>query len=234
MSASFRPLILALCLLGAGVVAAPALADAQLVEGRDYRVLNPAQPTGSPGRIQVVEFFSYGCPHCNDFYPLVSAWLARQPRDVEFKRVAVGFGRPAWVNLARTYYALEADGDLKKLDGALFHAIHEEHRPLFEEPAIAAWIVQNGGDGEKFANAYASFGVNNQTVQADEMVEAYGVDGIPTVAVDGKYVMLSPGQAADEHAVFVQVLANTDLMIAKVRAESHAAHAAPAKAKAKK
>lgn len=218
-----RPLILTLCVLAAVVLCAPRLAAAQLVEGRDYRVLKPQRPTSSPGKIEVLEFFSYGCPHCNDFYPLVTAWLAKQPKDVVFKRVAVGFGRPAWVNLARTYYALEADGDLQKLDGPLFHALHEEHRPLFDEPSIAAWVVSQGGDGEKFANAYASFGVNNQTVQSDQLVEDYGVDGIPTIAVDGKYVMLSPAEAADEHAVFTTVLANTDLMIARVRAEDRAA-----------
>ena len=218
-------LLAALCVLTAALVLASGPVAAQAVEGRDYRTLKPPQPTSSPpGRIEVIEFFSYGCPHCNDFYPLVTAWLAKQPKDVVFKRVPVGFGRPQWVNLARAYYALLATGDLDRLDGALFHAIHEEHLQLFDLGSLAAWVGKHGGKAEQFTNAYTSFGVNNATVQADQMAEDYQVTGIPTLAVNGRYVVLGEERAADEHAAFIELLKTADKVIAVARAQMHSAH----------
>lgn len=215
MSQRTRTLILAAAAVGALVLLSPPRALAQLVEGRDYRTVTPPQPTSSPGKIEVIEFFSYGCPHCSEFYPLVSAWVARLPKDVAFKRVAVGFGRPQWVNLARAYYALVATGDFAKLDGALFEAIHAQHQPLFDEESIAHWVGQHGGNAAQFANAYTSFGVNNETYQADEMSTIYGVEGIPTLAVNGKYVVIGNS--------FAELLEHCDKVIAKVRAEESGA-----------
>ncbi|MGB6606074.1 MAG: thiol:disulfide interchange protein DsbA/DsbL [Steroidobacteraceae bacterium] len=219
------PLVAVLSMMTATLLFAPAPAGAQAVEGRDYRTLTPPQPTSSPpGKIELIEFFSYGCPHCNDFYPLITAWLAKQPKDIFFKRVPVGFGRPQWVNLARAYYALLDTGDLDRLDGALFHAIHAEHLQLYELETLATWVGKHGGDADKFTNAYASFGVNNQTVQADQMAEDYQVTGIPTLAVGGSYVVLGAESAADEHAAFLELLKTADKVIAMARAQMHAAH----------
>jgi protein dithiol oxidoreductase (disulfide-forming) len=231
MATRRRSLTPAALILWAAATLAPLGASAQLVEGADYRRLSPPQPTSSPGKIEVLEFFSYGCPHCAKFYPLVSAWAAKLPKDVVFKRVAVSYGRPAWTNLARTYYALQANGDLAKFDGALFRAIHEEHLQLFDAQSIADWIARNGGDADRFTNAYASFGINNQTVQADQLVEDYQVDAIPTMAVNGRYVLLSPGEAADEEQTFRELLAHTDKVIARARLEQTAPAAAGAAAK---
>lgn len=189
-------------------------------EGTDYKVLPVSQPTQSPGKIEVIEFFSYGCPHCAEFFPLVSTWIGSLPKDVVFRRVPVGFNRPAWINLQRAYFALQASGDLAKLDGPLFHAIHQERLPLFEEQTLEEWVGKNGGNAEKFASAYASFGVNSLTVQADTMTENYQVTGIPTMVVNGKYVA--------QGGNFSELLANTDKLIAKVRAERTPA-AAPKK-----
>jgi thiol:disulfide interchange protein DsbA len=224
---------LPLAALATVVALLPAVVPAQLVEGTDYRTLTPPQPTSSPGKLEVLEFFSYACPHCNKFYPLVSAWAAKLPKDVVFKRVAVGYARPQWLNLSRTFYALQASGDLGKLDGALFHAIHDENQPLFEEQAIADWVGKHGGNADKFANAYVSFGVNNQTVQADQMVEDYQIGGIPALAVNGRYVVISPGEASDEEQTFRELLVRTDKVIAMARAAG-AAHAAAPKAAAAK
>jgi protein dithiol oxidoreductase (disulfide-forming) len=234
-----RFLSLALLVLVAATALAPS--QAQVTQGQDYRLLNPPRPTSSPGKIEVIEFFSYACPHCAKFFPLVSAWEAKLPKDVVFKRVAVSYGRPPWMNLARTYYALEATGDLKKLDGALFHAIHDEGKNLFDEASIADWVGKQGGDAVKFANAYTSFGINNQTVQADQMAEDFAIDGIPALAVDGRYVVLSPGQAADETVTFRELLVRTDRVIALARATAsvrpgqpgHAAAAPAGAAKSK-
>jgi protein dithiol oxidoreductase (disulfide-forming) len=201
--------------LGLVVLSMPALAD--VTAGTEYRAIDPPQHPESVGKIEVLEFFSYGCPHCNEFSPMIGAWAAKLPKDVVFKRVATGLGRTAWTNLAKTYYALEATGDLKRLDAPLFHAIHEERLPLFDEKSISEWVGKHGVDPVKFNTAFESFGVNTKLNQAEVMVENYKVDGVPALTVNGKYLILGNS--------FEQLLANTDGVIAKVRAEQSAAAA---------
>ena len=204
-----------LCALVLVVLSLPSHA-AGLVQGKDYRALEPPQHTDSPaGKIEVLEFFSYGCPHCSEFYPLISAWVAKLPKDVVFKRVATGMGRTAWTNLAKAYYALESTGDLNRLDAKIFHAIHHEREPLFDEKAISTWVAQHGVDQQKFVNAFDSFGVNTKLNQAEQMVDNYKIDGVPGVTVGGKYVVMGNS--------FEELLANADALIAKVRAERAAA-----------
>jgi len=205
-------LLLALAVLASAGTAIPAALHAQGVEGTDYRKLEPRQPTDSPGKIEVIEFFSYACPHCNEFYPLVSTWQAKLPKNVVFRRVPVGFNRAAWINLARAYYALQASGDLDKLDGALFHGIHEERLQLFDEPSLTDWVGKSGGHAEQFAAAYSSFGVNNQTVQADQLAEKYGIEAVPTMAVNGEYQAMGKNLA--------EMLLNTDRLIARAQSEA--------------
>jgi thiol:disulfide interchange protein DsbA len=205
------------------VAGAPAWAQPwQAVESQAYRQLATPQPTTSPGKIEVLEFFSYGCPHCNEFNPLLQAWMAKQPKDVVLRRECVGFGRPALANLARAYYALQVTGDLARLDGALFHAVHEEKLPLIDEQGLAEWVGKQGGNAGKFTAAYTSFGVNNQTVQADALAQTYMIEGIPALIIDGRYVVLG-----DSHE---HVLANAEAVIAMVRS---ALKPPAAKAKAK-
>jgi thiol:disulfide interchange protein DsbA len=214
MPPSRTALVPTLCALAALLFAAPA---ARAQEGTTYRPVVPPRPTDTPGKIVVIEFFSYACPHCNDFYPLLQQWQAKQGKDVVLQRVPVGFDRPAWVNLQRAYYVLQTNGDLPRLDGALFQAIHEKHQQLFDEQSLATWVGSNGGSAEKFASAYVSFNVNNLTVQADRLAESYGVDAVPTLAVDGRYVALGN--------TYAEILANVDQLIAKVRAERAAVKA---------
>lgn len=198
---------------GASLGAQPAPAGA----AQPYRELATPQPTMSPGKIEVLEFFSYGCPHCNEFYPLLNAWLAKQPKDIVLRREAVSLGHVQWVNLARAYYALKTTGDLPKLDGALFHALHDEQLPLVDEQSLADWVGKKGGDAAKFTAAYTSFGVNNQTVQSDAMVQKYTIEGIPALIIDGRYLALG-----DTHE---EMLANADQAIAATRAARKAAAA---------
>jgi protein dithiol oxidoreductase (disulfide-forming) len=202
---------------------------AALQEGTNFLTLVPPQPTSQRNKIEVVEFFSYACPHCARFSPMVNAWLAKLPQDVVFRRVPVGFGRDAWVNLQRAYYSLEATGDLARLDGPLFRAIHEERKPLFDESSIADWVGHNGGDADKFTAAYTSFGVNNQTFEADEMAQNFRIEGVPSLAVDGRYVTHTTG-SQDETQGFTELLANTDELISRVRSERAAAKPAPSAA----
>ena len=198
-------------------------------EGKNFVTLAPPRPTSQRNKIEVVEFFSYGCPHCAHFYPMISDWLAKLPHDVVFRRVPVGFGRDPWINLQRAYYALESTGDFARLDGPLFRAIHEERKPLFDESSIADWVGSNGGNADKFSAAYVSFGVNNQTFQADQMAEDFQISGIPALAVDGHYVVLVPGGLSETEGLR-QLLVTTDELIARVRSERAAAKPTPGSA----
>jgi thiol:disulfide interchange protein DsbA len=199
--------------LGVTVAAALAMSLPALAQtaGKDYTPISPAQPTDDPAKIEVVEFFSYGCPHCSDFHPLVSAWAARQPGDVVFKRVPITFGRAAWANLAKLYYSLEATGDLARLDGEVFKAVHNDRVNLFEEKAIVEWVARKGVDQKKFTEAFNSFGVMSKVKRGDQLAQAYKIQGVPAMAVDGKYLVGDMG--------FKEKLAVADKLIAKARSE---------------
>lgn len=178
------------------------------VQGRDYQLLAQPQPKEDPARIEVIEFFSYGCSHCNDFHPLLKDWVARQPADVAFRRVPVVWNA-AWSNLARLYYTLESTGDLARLDDAVFAALHQQRQRLIDEKSMAEWYVKQGGDARKFADAYKSFGVMSKLKRAEQLGQAMRIDSVPTLVVEGKYRVEAKG--------FQQLLANTDALIAMSR-----------------
>lgn len=198
-------------LLAFGAVAALSLPAFAQTAGKDYTPVNPPQPTDDPAKIEVIEFFSYGCPHCSDFNPLVSAWAAKLSADVAFRKVPVSFGRAAWANIGKLYYALESTGDLGKLDNAVFKAVHEERVNLFDDRLIAEWVAKKGVDPKKFNDAYASFGVMSKMKRADQVTQAYRIPGVPAIVVDGKYLVNGKD--------FGEQLANADKLIAKARSE---------------
>lgn len=191
----------------------PAVAT-ELAVGRDYVPIVPAQQTDNPNKIEVLEFFSYGCPHCNDFNPIVGKWSSALPGDVVFKRVPVTFGRPQWASLAKLYYALEATGDLARLDGMVFNALHKSGDRLYDEQTITDWVAARGVDRKKFTEAYQSFGVNSKVRRADQMVQAYKISGVPAMTVDGKYLV-----TGKELAGLQDVPGLTDRVIDKARSE---------------
>lgn len=162
---------------------------AELVVGRDYVPIIPAQMTDTPAKIEVIEFFSYGCPHCSDFHPIVGKWAATLPSDVIFKRVPVTFGRPPWASLARLFYALETTGDLAKLDSAVFDALHKAGSKLYDDKSIVAWVTAQGVDAKRFTEAYNSFAVVSKAKRADQLVQTYKIQGVPAMTVDGKYLV---------------------------------------------
>jgi len=178
--------LLLLLIAGGGYAQQPAL-------NRDYSLISPPQPTASGKKIEVIEFFWYGCPHCFHLEPSLKAWLKRKPADVEFRYVPGTFGSPAWEPLTRTYYALNAMGLASKYHDALFAAIHEEkdqnkQRALITEPnAIADWLGSKGVDKRKFLDTYNSFAVNTSLQRSLDMSRNYDISGTPTLAVDGKY-----------------------------------------------
>lgn len=199
-------------------LAVPA-AQAQLVAGRDYTVIEPAQATDDPARIEIVEFFSYACPHCNDLNPLIHKWAARLPQDVAFKRVPVSFN-PFYELMARLFYALETTGDLARLDAPLFSAIHEKGLKLINEKSIADWATSQGVDAMKFSDAWRSFSVNSKTKRADQMARNHRIQGVPAIVVDGRYLI--GGKSLQE------LLALTDKVIEKRRAERNPKSSTPA------
>jgi thiol:disulfide interchange protein DsbA len=196
-------------LLGSALAASlPTFAQGQ---GREYVLIDPPQPTDNPGKIEVVEFFSYGCPHCSDFHPLLSAWIAKQPADVVVRKVPVTFGRAAWTNIARLFYALETTGDLARLDADVFKAIHAERQNLFDERGINEWVAKKGVDPKKFADAFASFGVQSRVKRGDQMAQGYRIQGVPALGVQGRY-LVGERQPAEN-------LATVDRLIAEIRSQ---------------
>lgn len=165
-------------------------AHAELVQGQDYRLLSPPRSIDADGKVTVIEFFSYGCPHCAHLHPSLTKWVAELPDDVQFIRVPVSFGRMQWGQLVRAFYALQEIGELDRLDQALFDAIHEERQPLFTEERLAAWVAEKGGDAAKFRAAFNSAEVSSRALQADQLSRDFRVSGVPQLVIDGKYVAL--------------------------------------------
>ncbi len=164
------------------------LAHAEVVAGRDYKLLNPPQPVSSGSKVEVLEFFFYGCSHCFHLHPQLSAWEKKMPKDVELQYVPVIF-RDSWEPMARTFYALEALGQLERLHDALFEAWNVTNTDLSDETQISAFVVKHGVDRAKFSAAYNSFSMGSKVMRSNQMVQAYGVRGTPTIAVDGKYII---------------------------------------------
>jgi thiol:disulfide interchange protein DsbA len=198
-------------LVSSFVLAGPSLA--QLQEGRDFKAVSP--PLASPkDKIEVIEFFSYGCNHCNDFHPLITPWAAKLPKDVSFRRVPVSFNRPEWGRLSRIYYALEATGDLAKLDAAVFIAIHEQRVQFKSDEAVVAWATSKGVDGKKFAEAMNAFSMAAKIQRADQDASTARISGVPSIVVDGRYLVNNEAAGG-----YDELLKLTDAVIAKVRQE---------------
>jgi thiol:disulfide interchange protein DsbA len=185
---------------------------ANVVAGRDFTTLrNPQRTQVAAPKVEVIEFVNFACPGCYQLHRRIMAWAAKLPKDVTFRRVPISFNKPGWAPMARTFYALEATGDLARLDTALFDAIHKERLPLLDEKAITAWMVKHGVDGAKFSAAYNSFGVNTRLAQNDRVLVNYEVASVPSVVVDGRYVALGN--------TFEEMLANASALIEKTKAE---------------
>jgi thiol:disulfide interchange protein DsbA len=168
-------------------LAAPAYAQ---VQGQDYRLLTSPQATSTQDKVEIIEFFSYGCPHCYALQAQVVKWAAELPANAAFVRVPVSFGRREWGQLSRAFYALEATGDLARLDDALFDAIHKEKRALFDEDNLAAWAAEHGVEAGKFRAAFQSPGVSAQAMRAEQLSRDYKINSVPSIIVDGKYLVL--------------------------------------------
>jgi protein dithiol oxidoreductase (disulfide-forming) len=199
-----------------GVVAALTFASgaaADLVEGRDYSRLKVPHAVDTGKKIEVIEFFSYGCPHCNDLESYLQAWTKTLPPDVQFRRVPVMF-QDRWRTLARVYYTLEAMGEDMRMSPEVFKAVHVNGVPLYQEKAFFDWAASKGLDRTKVTDTYNSFGVDSKLKRAQALVQEYNVQEVPTLIVDGKFVTSSARVGGHAGAP-----AALDALVVKARAE---------------
>lgn len=205
MKFGFKQLIgLAIAGFIAGSVSAATLSD------KDYREIKPAQSTEPGPKVEVIEFFWYGCPHCFDLEPTLKKWLEHKPADVTFRRVPAIF-RQSWVPGAQTFYTLESMGELDRMHSKVFDAIHVERQPFNDMAAITAWMGKNGVDAKKFEDTAKSFAVSGKVQRAQQMSAAYQLTGVPALVVDGKYIALGNS--------FDGMLAILDQLIDRARTE---------------
>ncbi|MBC7468084.1 MAG: thiol:disulfide interchange protein DsbA/DsbL [Ramlibacter sp.] len=181
-------------------------------EGTDYLTLDKRVPMDGPaGKIEVIEFFWYSCPHCNAFEPKLVSWIKKLPADVTIRRVPVAF-RDDFVPQQRLYYTLEAMGKLDELHSKVFHTIHTERQTIDKEATILAWAEKNGLDRGKFQELYNSFSVQTKSRRATQLQDAYKVQGVPALGIAGRYY--TDGTMAGTMDRALQV---TDYLIAEAR-----------------
>lgn len=181
--------------------------------GADYLVLDKKAAVEAPaGKIEVVEFFWYNCPHCNAFEPTLEAWIKRTPKDVHVRRVPVGF-RDDFVPQQRLFYTLEAMDLVDKLHGKVFAAIHAEKQQLTRGDAIADWVARQGVDKAKFTEQYNSFNVATKASRATQLQNAYRVEGVPAMGVAGRFY--TDGTLSKNMPRALQIV---DFLVAEVRA----------------
>jgi protein dithiol oxidoreductase (disulfide-forming) len=205
-------------LTATGVAALCALPTAQaqtprpFQEGVDYLTLEKRAPADAgAGKIEVVEFFWYNCPHCNAFEPKLEAWVKNLPKDVVVRRVPVGF-RDEFIPQQRLFYSLEAMGKLSEIHAKVFYAIHVEKQVLNTQATIGAWIEKQGMDKTKFDALYNSFSISTKARKATQLQDEFKVDGVPALGIAGRfYTSGSVAQTMD------RALAVTDFLIDQVR-----------------
>nr|WKF58089.1 Thiol:disulfide interchange protein DsbA [Paraburkholderia busanensis] len=207
--------LLSILFLSLGLVAATAHASPSApVAGKDYTVLGTPQPTDVPaGKIEVTEFFWYGCPHCNEFDPYLEAWIKKQGPDVVFKRVPVAF-RDDFIPHSKMFHALDALGLAQQLTPTVFHEIHVNKDYLLTPESQAAFLSKNGVDPKKYMDAYNSFSTQSALQKDKKLLDDYKIDGVPTLAVQGKYET-GPAQTNSLPGT-LQVL---DYLVSQVRAK---------------
>ena len=174
--------------LVATISLAPLAAFAQ--KSPDYYELNPPQPVETTNKIEVLEFFWYGCIHCYNLEPKLDSWLKTVPKDVEFRRVPAVFNE-RWAHDASIYYAFEAMGLLDKLHRPFFDSIHRDRLRTDNWQNLAAWLEKQDVDTKKFETTFKSFGVQSKTKRAIRLTTGYKIDGTPAMAVHGRYTVPS-------------------------------------------
>ena len=201
---------------GAGLAAlgwqAPTRAQGGPVEGTHYVRLSQPVPAGPAGKIEVIEFFWYGCPHCNAFEPTLEPWVKQLPADVAFHRVPVAFSAEPFVAHQRIFYALDSLGLVAAMHRKVFYAIHSDRMRLDKPAEISAFMGRNGVDAAKFMEAYDSFAIQAKAKQATQQAAAYKIDGVPAIGIQGRYYTSGSLAGTNEKA-----LAVADFLMQRVR-----------------
>lgn len=202
--------------------AGSALAQGGFAEGRQYTVLSQPLPT-TPGKIEVIEFFWYGCPHCYAFEPLIEPWAKQAPADIAFRKAHVAF-RAALKPHQRMFYALEALGKEAQARPAIFAAMHQQGQALDDAKSQAKFLGNLGIDPTKYQDAYNSFGVQTKCTQADKLFDNFRADGVPAVGIGGRFLtspsMATVGQRVSEQESGQRALQIMDFLIQRVRAKA--------------
>lgn len=186
---------LVLSAMTVSVMAMSGLANAAepFVAGKDYTVLSNPGKVEKPGMIEVREFFWYGCPHCYRLEPYVASWLASKPANINFVRSPAAMN-PVWEQNARGYYAVDLMGLTNKVHKPLFDAIHQKNQRLFDQKSLANFYQGYGVDSTKFNAMFNSFAVSGKIAQSKQLAQAYQLDGVPALVVNGKYVVKGEDQ----------------------------------------
>jgi thiol:disulfide interchange protein DsbA len=172
------------------------------VEGTHYVKLGQPLPV-PPGKIEVVEFFWYGCPHCNAFEPALDAWQKKLPADVSFRRVPVAFRDEPFIAHQKIFYALEAMGLIPTMHRKVFYAVHIDRQKLEKPAEIAAFMAKNGVDSAKFLENFNSFSTQTKIRQAAKLAADYKIDGVPAIGIQGKYFTSGTLAGSNEAALTV-------------------------------
>jgi thiol:disulfide interchange protein DsbA len=188
------------CVIATAALVEVAAADYQ--EGKEYLVLATPQPTSAGDKIEVVELFWYGCPHCYRLEPLMAEWLASKPDDVEFVRMPAVLG-PNWELFGKAYYTAELLGVNDKVHIALFDALHKDRKKFRDEAALQAFFLEQGVSAEDFKNTFNSFAVNVKLNHAKQMTKRYAITGVPTIIINGKYSTSASQAGNNEKAIKV-------------------------------
>lgn len=170
---------------------------------KGYEIISPAQPTQNPDKIEVIEFFWYGCPHCYSFEPLLDNWSKNLPKNVEFIRQPAAFNE-LWSKHAKAYYTAEALGIVDKVHADLFDAIQNKKESLDTEEALSKFFIAHGVNETQFKEAYNSFVVDSKMRQAPLMAARYGITGVPAIIINGKYK--TNGTLAGSHEKMIEVM----------------------------
>ena len=179
--------VLTVLLLALVTTAGPALAQSAPQLGRDYVRLDPPRPVASGDKIEVIEFFYYGCPVCYELEPALARWYFNSPGAVALRRVPA-LSSDNWDHFAKLFYALESVGQLERLHWPVYDQFHFDGVKLNEEAEMVNWVGKNSVDKDKFIAAYRSPAIQAKLATARQMIQAYDIKGVPSIVVDGKYV----------------------------------------------
>ena len=199
-----------------GLLSLAGMAPLAVAQQREpFQMLPNPVPAEVEGKIEVIEFFHYGCPHCRNFFPLVKDWLTRLPEDVAFRKVPAIWGNEQLRGLARLYFTAERTGTLEIIEEAIFVAVQDERLPIHTEDGVRNWLNRFELDPQAFMDTYKSFALQAMLQRADQVARAYRVQGVPTMAVGGRYV--TSASMTGSHPATLEVV---DHLIGELRAQA--------------